>query len=393
MTKAPSHATRILVVDDNPAVLKLLGSLFEEHGTTVFLARDVPQAKAALDEHRWQIDLVLSDISMPGESGFDLLSWIKREDSPNRDLPVLLTTAQLPEAENRVKGLAMGAVDYVVRPIELSELVLRASHAVEHFKRIRTLESSLQNSENLAIVGRLLAASHHEIKNLASLVNLAADQAVKCFTASADARGAEVLRSLAQSAELLTDISRNVTGLLEPGATVSRPVDLTALVADVADLMRARVKPCHLEVATATGPRWVLGHAVRIKQIVINLILNAYDAIATSDAPQTGLIRIEVVPAAERVVRIEVIDDGIGFSPAGERREFKPFATTKKLSGGQGLGLWLCATLAHHMKGSLTLRSRGVGEGATASLSLPATEAPGPDEFEVERYLAELEGT
>lgn len=382
--------TKILVVDDNPAVLRLLGSLFEEHGMTVILAKSVPEAKIALEANQWTFDLVLSDISMPGETGFDLLSFIKRDDSPNRDLPVLLTTAQLPEAENRVKGLAMGAVDYVVRPIELSELVLRAAHAIEHFKRLRTLETSLENSENLAVVGRLLAASHHEIKNLVAVVSLAAEHATKCFAPVADARGAEALRSLSQAAELLTDISRNVTGLLQPSAAAPRALDVTRLMKDVADLMQARVKPCRLEVTTPSAPVWGLAHDVRVKQILINLILNAHDAIQELDAASGGLIRLSIRLDGGSL-KVTVSDNGMGFEPAGERREFKAFATTKRLRGGQGLGLWLCSTLAHNMGGCLTLRSAGVGEGAEATLTLRATSAPVKDEFEIERYLAELE--
>src|SRR5688500_1343982 len=100
MGKPGRDKIKILVVDDNPAVLKLLGSLFEEQGKSVTLAGSAAEARKSLNDAPGTFDLVLSDISMPGETGFDLLSWIKRDDSPHKDLPVLLTTAQLPEAEN-----------------------------------------------------------------------------------------------------------------------------------------------------------------------------------------------------------------------------------------------------------------------------------------------------
>jgi signal transduction histidine kinase len=387
MSQKRKPATKILVVDDNPGVLKLLGTLFEEEGMAVTMADSVAAAKAALTAQHWDFDLVLSDIQMPKETGFDLLSWIKRADSPKPDLPVLLTTAQLPEAENRIKGLAMGAVDYVVRPIELSELVIRTMHAIENFKRVRSLEASLQSSEGLANVGRLLAASHHEIKNVATLVYLASTRAAKRFASHSDVEGQNALGALAQAAELLTDISLNVAQLLQPEASPTRPVDLGLLVHDTVTLMQPRIRPHTSNVDAVTGT-WAMGHKGRIKQILINLILNAKDAIDELGAPAGGMIRVSVIDK-DGCRAIVVKDDGMGFEPAGERTEFQAFSTTKKLRGGQGLGLWLCSTLASNMGGRLTLRSDGVGEGAEAILLLPMASAP--DEMDVQSYFMDMD--
>ena len=388
-------AARILVVDDNPGVLKLLGTLLEEAGLGVRLALSAAEARQALNAEEWRFDLVLSDISMPGESGFDLLSWIKRQDSPRPDLPVLLTTAQLPEAENRIKGLAMGAVDYVVRPIELSELVLRVLNAVNHSRRVQGLERSLADSENLATVGRLLAASHHEMKNLATLVRLTAEQAVKIFSPECGSgrpigNGLAVLAALDNSSELLADMARNVSTLLDPGSMAMRSVDLTVLADDVTKMMAVQVAPIRLEV-TASPPRWAMGHALRIKQVLINLIVNAADAIRELDRDQID--GGHIVVAAEAVgedTYLVVRDNGIGFSKAEARTEFPAFSTTKKLRGGQGLGLWLSATLIRNMGGQLTLTSEGVGKGVVATAKFASCAAP-VDDFDVQRYLDELD--
>lgn len=389
MPTSTRRKSKVLIVDDNPAVLKLLGTQFRNDGMAVVLASSAKEAREALEASHWNFDLVLSDISMPGETGFDLLKWIKCRESPHRDLPVLLVTAQLPEPENRVKGLAMGAVDYVVRSLDMAELVIRAAHAIEHSQRVRSLEMSLQDSENLAMVGRLLAASHHEIMNLATLVNLAADQTVKCFAGSTDARGAEALHALAQSAELLTDVARSVSSLLQPSAAVGRPVNLRTLVDEVAVLMRPRIEPCRLELR-CDGDLWATAHTIRVKQVLINLILNARDAIKEFETEASGLITLSV-STQNGMRKMVVKDNGIGFDPASDRSEFKPFATTKSLRGGQGLGLWLCSTLVKNMGGKLSLHSDGVGYGAEAILTLPIAEEQSPDEFEVQRYLDEME--
>lgn len=370
----PRSERRILAVDDNPAVLKLIGALFEEEGMTVRLAGCVQDARNLLEAEKGAFDLVLSDISMPGETGFDLLEWIKRPGSPYADLPVLLTTAQLPEAENRLKGLALGAVDYVVRPIELKELVLRAIKAIDHFRQVKGLETMLQDAGNLAMVGRLLAASSHEIKNLATLVKMCSDQLVRALGATGQSGPTgTLLRSLGESSSLLADVARNASSLLDPESAPPRPVEVMELADGVTALMQTRVRPYRL---TCEGAKtWALGHDLRLKQVLINLILNAADAIGELDPPEGGRIALRVETQPE-LVCLRVTDNGIGLTRAGERTEFEAFATTKKLRGGQGLGLWLCARLVAGMGGRLALSSDGVGKGATATLTLAATAAP-----------------
>jgi signal transduction histidine kinase len=389
--KAQSLERHILVVDDNPAILRLLGTLFADEGMTVNLASSAKAAREALMAQPDSFDLVLSDISMPGESGFDLLQWIKRPDSPFAELPVLLTTAQLPEAENRLKGLALGAVDYVVRPIELRELVLRAIKAIEHFQQVKNLELMLQDAGNLATVGRLLAASSHEIKNLASLVTLCSERLAQVLNKpqyaaliDSDSRFNKLLTTLCESSSLLTDVARNASSLLDPQPEPPRPVHIGNLMDSVTSLMQTRVQPCRL--ASKPGVIWGLGHVNRLKQVLINLILNAAEAIAELDPPEGGTITLAVTHHGE-TLHLTVTDNGIGLSTPGERTEFTAFQTTKKLRGGQGLGLWLCSRLCEAMGGKLSLSSAGVGKGATACITLRVGQPPPTDYLDLSQYF------
>ncbi len=384
----------MLVVDDNPAVLKLIGTLFEDEGMAVCLAKSVAAARDALLAPGEPFDLVLSDISMPVETGFDLLDWIKHQGSPLADLPVLLTTAQLPEAENRLKGFAMGAVDYVVRPIDLKELVVRSLNAIDHFRQVKGLETMLQTSENLALTGRLLAASTHEIKNLAGLVHLCSDRLERSLRnrETDPAEHEDVLRCLSDSSALLTDVARNVSNLLDPSTMRVQSVALEPLVGEVARLMHARVRPVLLEVTQMSGIfHAAQAHPLRLKQVLINFILNAADAIQELDSEQGGRITLSFAESGDTCSLI-VKDNGIGFRTAGVRTEFEPFATTKKLRGGQGLGLWLCSRLIQSMGGLLRLSSEGVGKGATATVVLKKASLAGLGgerdmDFDIEQYL------
>ena len=116
-TAAP-EAPHLLVVDDDERLRGLLRRYLADNGFRITLAADAAQARLKLKS--LQYDLAIVDVMMPGENGFELTASLKAE----RRVPVLLLTA-MAEAENRIHGLEQGAEDYLVKPFEPRELVLR----------------------------------------------------------------------------------------------------------------------------------------------------------------------------------------------------------------------------------------------------------------------------
>jgi two-component system, OmpR family, phosphate regulon response regulator OmpR len=114
--KGPSY--HVLVVDDDVRLRRLLQRYLTEHGYHVTAAADAPEAKAAL--RNFDFDLMVLDVMMPGQDGISLVSELRT----GLDLPILLLTA-LGETENRVNGLAAGADDYLAKPFDPRELLLR----------------------------------------------------------------------------------------------------------------------------------------------------------------------------------------------------------------------------------------------------------------------------
>jgi DNA-binding response OmpR family regulator len=116
-------AVRMLVVDDDPVILKLLRISFEMEGFEVLSAADGQEGlERARSDHP---DVVLSDIMMPRLDGLQLLAELKA-DSATADLPVVLLSAKAQNAEVR-EGLAMGADDYVTKPFDPLELLDRVN--------------------------------------------------------------------------------------------------------------------------------------------------------------------------------------------------------------------------------------------------------------------------
>jgi two-component system phosphate regulon response regulator OmpR len=113
-----STLPHVLVVDDDRRIRELVSRFLKEHGFLAMTAEDAAQARIML--RNFEFDVLVVDVMMPGESGIDLTRSIREEGKT----PVLLLTA-LGEAQDRISGLEAGADDYLAKPFEPKELVLR----------------------------------------------------------------------------------------------------------------------------------------------------------------------------------------------------------------------------------------------------------------------------
>ncbi|HSC58225.1 MAG TPA: response regulator transcription factor [Gemmatimonadales bacterium] len=122
MTKPGTPAHRILVVDDEPDITALVAYHLAKAGHRVSTAANGPDALRAAREER--PDLVILDVMLPGTSGYDVLAELRRREE-TREVGVILLTARREEPD-RIRGLELGADDYLTKPFSPQELVLRA---------------------------------------------------------------------------------------------------------------------------------------------------------------------------------------------------------------------------------------------------------------------------
>ena len=129
MSDAEPH---LLVVDDDPRLRELLRRYLSENGFRVTVAAEASEARANLAS--FAFDLIVLDVMMPGDSGLDLTRQLRgaagSENGRSPSLPILLLTA-MGEAEDRINGLEQGADDYLAKPFEPRELVLRIRNIIE----------------------------------------------------------------------------------------------------------------------------------------------------------------------------------------------------------------------------------------------------------------------
>ena len=124
-----NNKTHILVVDDDNRIRSLLKEYLNENNYIVSTSENSENAKIKL--RQFKFDLIVLDVMMPGQNGYDLTKEIKK----NINIPIILLTAK-GEVENRIKGLELGADDYIGKPFEPKELLLRIKNIINKNNKI-----------------------------------------------------------------------------------------------------------------------------------------------------------------------------------------------------------------------------------------------------------------
>lgn len=186
----------------------------------------------------------------------------------------------------------------------------------------------------------------------------------------------DALGDIIADSERAADVIDRLRSMLRSEAPRRAPVDLNVAVEEVLRLVQFELKEKGIVLALdlQTGLPPVLGDRVQLQQIVLNLLINASDAV---EGQAEEARRIELRTAAhDGFVTLAVIDRGVGLPDEQIGRVFEPFYTTK--SGGMGLGLWICEMIAEAHDGRISVEANH-GRGATFTLRLVALEAAAQD--------------
>lgn len=365
MSESPS---RILVVDDTEANRILLQEILELEGHRVLLAVDGAEALRAVTDGA--PDLVLLDVNMPGMDGLEVCRRL-RADARTASLPVILVTA-LAERSHRLEGIAAGANDYLTKPIDRPDLLLRVRNAL----RLRRLHTELAEQyrklqELEAMRDGLVHMLVHDLRNpltgIAVYLELAQERVRQLgepqLVADMEAMSVSVRRLTGMVSDVL-DVSR-----LEANAMPLQvaEADLRGLAAEAVASLGAAGHATVVQ-ANAGPPIMASVDAGLMRRVIANLVGNA-----VKFSPRGGEVRVEVTQAATGV-EIRVSDQGRGISPEFHQRIFEKFG---QVNGGNtpavrssGLGLTFCKLAVEAHGGAIGVESE-VGVGSTFRVRLP----------------------
>jgi len=350
----PDARPLVLIVEDEPDVAELIRYNLAREGYATLIAESGD--KAVEEALRSTPDLILLDIMLPGMNGWEVCQTI-RDGAKDRQVPIIMVSA-LTSEKNRIKGLSLGADDYITKPFSVQELLIKTRNIVSKNTLIRDLKEREQEQDSST---RYLV---HEMKNALNIIGGYSHLAARKSNGSPYL--AEINSSALHMEALLNDVAL-LTKLEKGHSSLPREeVDVAGIVSSLADSLREKAGMRHLSLTTdAPSSLKVVANAAALRQILTNLMSNA---IKYNRDNGSVLITCEAVD--DRVV-LSVIDTGPGIGKEELEHVFNKYFRARGSEGitGSGLGLYIAKLLAEAMGGSISVTS-SLGEGSTFFLFL-----------------------
>jgi signal transduction histidine kinase len=374
----------LLIADDEPVILSMLGRFLAAPGRTVLLAGSAAEART-LAETQGPVDVALLDKNLGDASGLEVAAALKAR---RPETEIILVTAYA-SFESAVEAIQLGLYDYLSKPIDdFDALRLRIDNALAKVQLVQERRQAgveLRHLQKMDAIGRLAGGIGHDLANMLAVIVSWVEE----LTPGAEGTARQGLEEIQGAAGRATKLVRQMMTLARRGPAESKRLSLNLAIEEVARLLR-RSLGSRITLAFEPAPDlwWVVADPSLLGQVFLNLAVNARDAM-----PEGGTltIRTENLAGSRRpagdglpqgdAVLVTVTDQGTGMSEEVRERIFEPFFTTKARGEGTGLGLSIVYGIVRQAGGDIQVES-APGRGTTFRLTLPRApddEVPGPE--------------
>ncbi|MCD8489587.1 MAG: response regulator [Desertifilum sp.] len=390
-SRTEPYVPDILLVDDIPDNLRFLSNFLADRNYRVRKAVNGKMALAAIQA--LHPDLILLDINMPDMTGYEVCRYLK-ENPTTSSIPIIFLSAAS-ETIDKVEGFRLGAVDYITKPFQLEEVLVRVQTQLtvrelqkkseeqniqlqQALDNLKKAQEHLVHQEKMATLKKVVAGVAHEVNNPLSFIFCNTEPAhqhihnlltilalyqqscpqpppeVQALIEEIDVEFIttdliQLVKSMKTGASRIHAVMaalKNFTHLDESGF---KEIDIHQNIEAVLALLRYRLGARNDELQIQVQKDYgtlppIYGYAEQINQVIFNLILNAIEAIECKYnhwqrqffQPQ---IKIWTEIRGHESMLIGIQDNGIGISLESQARLFEPFFTTKPAGQGLGLGL------------------------------------------------------
>jgi signal transduction histidine kinase len=371
---------QVLLVDDEPGILKVLGISLADRGYRVLTAENGEEALRVFHEARPEV--ILTDIKMPGMDGIELLKRIK-EESPNTE--VIMITGH-GEMELAIQSLKYDASDFITKPIDDEALDIALRRAIEKLsykkklkeytedleKLVEEKSRKLVEAERLAAVGQTVAGLAHAIKNITGGLTggmYVLEKGIDLENKTYLSQGWQMIKGNVQKIKGMAGDLLNYAKERQPEYQLCDP---NVPAGEVCDLMLSRAMDMGvtLKIDRARNLPEAWFDPEGIHRVLLNLVTNAIDACTDiSCASRTREVILRTLKPQGWAVEYQVTDNGCGMDEETKSKVFHVFFSTKG-SRGTGLGLMIAKKIVDEHEGVIDLSSEK-GSGTVFMVRLP----------------------
>lgn len=362
---------KILIVDDVMSNVLLLKVLLTNEKFAIATASNGRQALEQVEKEN--PDLVLLDVMMPDMSGFEVAQHLK--SNPNTaDIPIIFLTA-LNSTADIVKGFQVGANDFISKPFNKEELIIRVTHQISLVAAKRLILSKTEELQR-TIAGRdeLYSVIAHDLRSPMGSIKMVLNMLI--LNLPSEKIGAEMYELLTMANQTTEDVFSLLDNLLKwiksqigKLNVVYQDVDLVEVTDGVIEIFSMVASLKKIKIREMKPEKMMVNADIdMLKTVVRNLLSNA---IKFSKENSEVLVKMEEV---DGMAVVSVQDHGCGISEEGQKKllhtdtHFSTFGTNNE--EGSGLGLLLCKDFVVKNGGKLWFTSKE-GEGSIFSFSIP----------------------
>jgi signal transduction histidine kinase len=375
--------SRILVVDDEKEIRDFLNkALNRMGGFQVEVAETGEEALQRIEKESF--DLVLTDLKMPKMDGLQLMTEISKSK------PEILTIMMTGHGtiDSALEAMKIGASDYLMKPLNLDELVVRLSKVLNEKQRFVSLKDYAYELERANeelrkiddIKSEFVSVASHELRTPLAAIKNAVQLILNGKTGEINENQAKFLSMAERNINRLTNILNSLLDLsrIESGKMDIKfeELDIRVPIEFVVSSFKPQADGKSIQVRTEMPPRLpsVYGDREKVEQILTNLLGNA-----VKFTPEGGevIVSAQLLHAQERRLAISVTDTGIGIPEDQLERIFEKFhqveGSLHRSVSGTGLGLAITKGLVEANYGTIRVESK-VGKGSTFTFTLPISK-------------------
>lgn len=381
---------RILIVDDSPFDRELIRRTLQRNFPDAIYVEVLHEQAFVEALQDPDYAFVCTDYYLKWTTGLDILHAIRAHSA---DLPVLMVTDTGSE-EIAAEAMKNGLNDYVLKshltrlPIAIAECLQRRQMEIER----RALQAQLQQVQKLESLGLLVSGISHDFNNLLAGIRGYAERGMM-HEPSPKPPFDEYFRHIYARAEQGARITRQLLTFARGAPLEPSHVRLNELIASLIDLLRTLLGTS-IQVTFQADPavQTIYADSTQLEQVVMNLCLNARDAMPAGGSLEISTQQIEVAEGQQHIapylppgtyVSVRISDTGVGMDEQTQARLFEPFFSTKEKGKGTGLGLAVVYGIVKQHHGVIRVESQP-DQGTNFSLYFPASEAELEQELEQE---------